>query len=68
MARMYAKLNDVHGAFLEGLFSHGEKLYMNVPKGFEKFYPIDVVLLLLKTPYGLKQATFKHWRAFLRAI
>ena len=35
MARMYAELNDVRGAFLKGLFSCGKKLYMRVPQGFE---------------------------------
>ena len=41
---------------------------MNVPKGFEKFHLHDVALLLLKTCYGLKQATFEHWRALPQAI
>jgi hypothetical protein len=68
MARMYAELNDVKGAFLNGVFSHGEKLYMHVPQGFEKFYPGDVVLLLLKTIYGLKQAAFEYWRTLLKAL
>ena len=60
MARMYVKLNDAKGAFLTGMFSKGKKIYMKVPQGFEKFYPDDVVLLLLKTIYGLKQAAFKY--------
>jgi hypothetical protein len=68
MARMFAELNDVKGAFLNGVFSQGEKLYMYVPKGFEKFYPANVVLLLLKTIYGLKQAAFEYWRALLKAL
>ena len=41
---------------------------MGVPRGFEKFYPPNVVLLLLKTLYGLKQASFEYWRALLKAI
>jgi hypothetical protein len=61
-------INDVKGAFLNGLFSHGEKLYMEVPEGFEKYYDDDVVLELLKTIYGLKQAAFEYWRALLKAI
>ena len=68
MARMYGELNDVKGAFLNGQFSQGEKLYMKVPQGFEKFYPGDVLLLLLKTIYGLKQAAFEYWRALLKAL
>ena len=68
IARWYLDLNDVQGAFLEGLFSHAERLYMHVPKGHEKFYPMNVVLLLLKTIHGLKQAAFEYWRALLKAI
>lgn len=68
MGGMYGELNDVKGAFLNGLFSQGERLYMYVPKGFEKFYATDVVLLLLKRIYGLKQAAFEYWRALLKAL
>ena len=68
MGRMHAELNDVKGAFLNGTFSQGEKLYLKVPQGFEKFYPANVVLLLLKTIYGLKQSAHEHWRAPLKAI
>ena len=68
MAAFDGELNDVKGAFLNGLFSMGEKLYMYVPKGMEKFFPMDVILLLLKTIYGLKQAAFEYWRALLKAI
>eukprot|EP00977_Amphora_coffeiformis_P005907 scaffold1252_cov154-Amphora_coffeaeformis.AAC.1 len=68
MARMWCELNDVKGAFLNGLFSGGETLYMEVPQGFKKFYPGDVLLLLLKTIYGLKQAAFEYWRALLKAL
>ena len=38
---------DVKGAFLNGEFTNGEKIYMKVPKGMEKHYPPNVVLLLL---------------------
>lgn len=41
---------------------------MKVPQGFEKYYPVGVVLELLKTIYGLKQAAFEYWRALLAAI
>ncbi len=68
MAMMWGELNDVKGAFLNGLFSGGEKLYMGIPQGFESFYPADVLLLLLKTIYGLKQAAFEYWRALLKAL
>ena len=68
MAGMYAELNDVKGAFLNSKFFQGEKLYMGVPQGFEKFYPNDVLLLLLKTIYGLKQAAFEYWKSLLKAL
>jgi hypothetical protein len=41
---------------------------MGVPRGFERFYPPNVVLLLLKTIYGLKQAAFEYWKTLLKAI
>jgi hypothetical protein len=57
MARWCAMLLDVKGAFICGNFENdGEKIYMEVPHGFESFYPKNYVLLLLKTIYGLKQA------------
>ena len=47
MAGMYSHLLDVNGAFLLGQFDHGKMIYMGMPQGFEKYYPSDVVLLLL---------------------
>jgi hypothetical protein len=38
---------------------------MKVPRGFEKFYPNDVVLKLKKCIYGLKQATMAFWGQLL---
>ena len=43
---MIRELNGIKGAFLNGIFSQGEKLYMYVPQGFEKFYLSNMVLLL----------------------
>ena len=68
MAKYVGELMDVRGAFLLGEFGKEEKLYMEVPQGFEKFYPIGVVLLLLKTIYGLKQAAYAFWRKLLEAF
>eukprot|EP00957_Ditylum_brightwellii_P036946 2796796-Ditylum_brightwellii.AAC.1 len=68
MASWAAELLDVQGAFLNGRFQNGERLYMNVPQGFSKFYPLDVLLLLLRTIYGLKQAVMQFWRALLAAM
>jgi hypothetical protein len=59
-------LLDVKGAFLCGNFENGEKIYMEVPQGFERFYAKNTVLLLLKTIYGLKQAALAFWRQLLK--
>jgi hypothetical protein len=56
-------LMDVHGAFLLGRFSNGEKLYMKVPQGMEGHYnPSMYYLLLLRTIYGLKQSAAAFWK------
>jgi hypothetical protein len=68
MARMHTDMNDVKGAFLNGVFSKQEELYMEVPEGFHEYYGWEVVLLLLKTIYGLKQAAYEYWIALLKAI
>ena len=41
-------------------------IYMKVPERFEKYYGKDVVLLLLKTIYGLKQAAYAFWCIILQ--
>ena len=68
MADWYAEVVNVRGAFLRGKFEEGTKLYMEVPEGFEKFYPIGCLLLLLQTIYGLKQAAFAFWVQLLKAL
>ena len=62
MASWIAHLTDVYGAFLLGRFTDGERIYMTVPQGWKKYYPGDVLLKLLKTLYGLKQAAMAFWR------
>ena len=62
MSNFWAELLDVKGAFLNGRFAEGEHLYMYVPQGFEEFYPKNVVLLMLRTLYGLKQAAIAFWK------
>ena len=59
---------DVRGAFLNGRFENGERILMEVPQGFEKFHPGNVVLLLMRTIYGLKQAAIQYWREMQRAF
>ena len=50
---------DVEGAILQGHFENGEKLYIEVPDGFQKWYPDDVVLWMnMNVPlYRIKQHT-----------
>jgi hypothetical protein len=55
MASWIRHLTDVHGAFLLGKFIIGKVIYMEVRKGFRKFYPGDIVLRLLKCIYVLQQ-------------
>ena len=68
MAGWTAYIVDVKGAFLIGDFEDGEKIYMEVPKGFKNYYATNIVLLLLQTLYGLKQAAMAFWRKLLRAM
>ena len=68
MANWTANVVDVKGAFLHGKFTDGEEIFMEVPQGFEKHYPGNVVLRLLKTIYGLKQAAMAFWRMLLRCM
>jgi hypothetical protein len=68
MAGWYCALLDVVGAFLNGQFSNNEKIYMKVPQGFEKWYPGAVLLLLLRTMYGTKQAAMQFWKEMRKAF
>ena len=56
MAGWVARVADVKGAFLLGEFDENDQqIYIKLPKGFQKFYPKNSVLLLKRTLYGLKQ-------------
>ena len=64
----YAHLVDVNGAFLLGgwekdpVTNQEREVYMEIPEGFHQFFPkADLVLLLLKTIYGTKQAAKRFW-------
>jgi hypothetical protein len=67
MASMIAHIVDVKGAFFHGEFEDGEKVHMAIPRGFEKHFLADSVILLLKCLYGFKQATRAFWRQLLQA-
>eukprot|EP00957_Ditylum_brightwellii_P136135 10382179-Ditylum_brightwellii.AAC.1 len=61
-------LLDVKGVFLNDIFKNNKQLYMTVLQGFEKYYPDNVLLLLLCTIYGLKQAANLFWRELQKAF
>ncbi len=44
------------------------KIYIKIPLRFEGFYPSNTVLLLKKTPYGLKQTAMAFYRKLLAAM
>jgi hypothetical protein len=56
-----AHIVDVNGAFLYEEFEDREKIFIQIPLGFEGFYPSDTVLLLKKMLYGLKQAAMAFY-------
>ena len=65
----YAHIVDVGSAFLLGLFDNeDEKVYASIPKGWDKFFPANTVLLLLKTVYGLKQAANCFYRLLVTVM
>ena len=56
MANMIAHIVDVKEALMHGEFEDEDKVHMAVPHGFEKYFPPECVILLIKCLYGLKQA------------
>jgi hypothetical protein len=68
LGRWYAELIDIKGAFLHGEFDEGEILYMEIPEGFEQYYPAGFIWLLLGTIYGLKQAAVAFWKQLILAF
>ena len=69
MALWWGYLIDVNGAFLNGQFQNGEVIYSEIPQGFHhKYNPKHWLWLLLKTCYGLKQASYEFWRQLLEAM
>ena len=68
MALWHAEIIDVKGAFLKASFDPKHKVYMEIPKGFRKFYPKNVLLLLKKTLYGVKNAAKAFWLVLLKIM
>ena len=63
-----AKVVDVMGAFLHRRFQEGEVIFMEVPDGWREHYHNNVVLRLLKTLYGLRQAAMAFWKELLKCM
>ena len=68
MALWHAEIIDVKGAFLKAFFDPKHKVYMEIPKGFKNFYPKNVLLLLKKTLYGVKNAAKAFWLVLLKIM
>ena len=66
MSDWWSELLDVKGSFLIGIFYKGDESYMEVPHGMEKYYPVNILLLLLRTLYGLRQASAYLWKELLK--
>ena len=59
---------DVEGAFLQGRFENGKELYMEVPEGFDEFYPSDVVLRMNVPLYVTKQVAYCVFKTFAKHV
>ena len=59
---------DIKGAFLCGKFTNGNPMFIEVPKGCEKFYPNNIFFELLATLHGLKQSKFAFFIEVLRIM
>ena len=63
-----AELCDVNGAFLLGDFGAELNMFMFIPQGFEKYYPKDFVLKLLRPIYGCRQSAKRFWIKLLTVL
>ena len=64
----FAVLVDVRGAFLLGEWESDREIFMEVPKGWAKYYEPDSVLKLLKTVYGARQSAKRFWILLLKVM
>ncbi len=60
-----AHVVDVKGVFLYGEFEDGEKIYIKIPLGFEKFYSCDMVLLQNKCYTDLSRQQWHSIESYL---
>ena len=58
-----AEIVDVEGAYLQGEFTEGEEIHIEVPQGFEEYYDEDYVLKRNVPLYGMKQAASCFYEA-----
>ncbi len=63
-----AVIIDVRGAYQQGKFENCTELYIEVPNGFEEWYPGDVVLNMIVPLYGTKQAVYCFFQTFKKCI
>jgi hypothetical protein len=68
MATWAASVIDINGAFLNGELDEHVECYLEVPEGFKKYYLPNVMLMLLRTLYGMIQAAYAFWTTFLNAM
>ena len=54
--------------FLMTVFDNNENIHPEVVEIFQKFYPSNIVLLLLWNVYGLKQSAKIYWITNLEEI
>ena len=61
-----SKIIDIETAFLYGDFEDGEQIFMNCPQGMD--HKEDECLELLKTMYGLVQASRQYFKKFVKTL
>ena len=66
MTGWIGRISDVKRAFLKvDLDLKKERMYMKIPKGFEKFYPSGSLLLLYKALYGTNKQRWPSGKSYL---
>ena len=59
----------VKGEFLnENLDQEKEKMHMDMPEGFKRYYPTNIYLLLMKALHGTNQAAMVFWKELLKCM
>ena len=68
LAGWVSHIIDVKRTFLHEKFEKGGNVYMKVPEGWERLYPDNTMLLLLRIIYGSKQAAVAFWKEPLKTM